>query len=110
MLYSLLYQNMMTLPHDREYGGLDARRGSLTLRDVAAKTDALMVTCNRCERAMRYPLPTLIEHHGPDYTVPMLLHELSHECVRGASVSAYDLCGVHCPELSGLFLAQRQAG
>jgi hypothetical protein len=47
---------------------LDA--GSPTLSDVAAKTDGLMVVRERAER------PTPIEHHGPDYTVPMLLHEL----------------------------------
>ena len=27
------------------------------------------------------------------------LRLLSKDCVKRASVSAYDLCGVHCPEL-----------
>jgi hypothetical protein len=36
-------------------------RGSPTLSDVAAKTDMLAVACSRCERAVRYPLATLID-------------------------------------------------
>jgi hypothetical protein len=35
-------------------------RGSLTLGDVAAKTDALAVGCSRCERAGRYPVAKLM--------------------------------------------------
>jgi hypothetical protein len=34
--------------------------GSLTLADVADRTDVLAVACGRCERAGRYPLATLI--------------------------------------------------
>jgi hypothetical protein len=33
--------------------------GSLTLDDVEAKTDVLVLTCNRCERAGQYPVATL---------------------------------------------------
>jgi len=49
--------------------------GSLTLGDVAAKTDVLAVACTRCDRTGRYPLAALIEKHVPAYTIPTLLHE-----------------------------------
>jgi hypothetical protein len=30
--------------------------GSLTLLDVAGKTDTLVIACSRCDRAGRYPV------------------------------------------------------
>jgi hypothetical protein len=38
--------------------------GSLTLADVAARTETLAVACSRCDRAGRYRLDRLIERHG----------------------------------------------
>jgi hypothetical protein len=35
-------------------------KGSLTLADVAARTDMLAVACSRCDRAGRYPLARLM--------------------------------------------------
>jgi hypothetical protein len=83
--------------------------GSLTLGDVAAKADALAIACSHCGTARQYILATLIEKHSSAYTVPMLLHELSRDCHKRKFVRHYDQCGVHCPELSGLFLVQRLA-
>jgi hypothetical protein len=81
-------------------------RGSITLADVAARTDTLAVACSRCDRAGRYPVATLIGRHGGWFTVPALLRILSADCPkRQQSVSAYDLCGVHCPDLPALFPA-----
>ena len=51
--------------------------GSLTLLDVAGKTDTLVVSCSRCDRAGRYPLASLIERHGRSFPIPALLRELS---------------------------------
>ncbi len=53
----------------------------------------------------RYDLDTLIARHGEGFGIPRLLRLLSKDCVKHASVSAYDLCGVHCPELPGFFLS-----
>jgi hypothetical protein len=36
-----------------------------------------------------------------------MLRTLSADCPKRQSVSAYDLCGVHCPELPALFLPGR---
>ncbi len=80
-------------------------KGPITLGDVAEHTTALAVACNRCERAGRYDLDTLIARHGEGFGIPRLLRLLSKDCVKHASVSAYDLCGVHCPELPGFFLS-----
>jgi hypothetical protein len=65
----------------------------------------LAVACSRCERAGRYSVATLIARHGAELPVPELLRRLSDDCTKRALISAYDLCGVYCPELSGLFLA-----
>jgi hypothetical protein len=73
------------------------------LGDVAARTDALEVACTRCDRAGRYPLATLIERHGRSFPIPTL-RAFSEDCPKRFSVSAYDLCGVHCPELARLFM------
>jgi hypothetical protein len=74
-------------------------------RTVAAHTATLAVTCSRCDQAGRYSLDTLIDHHGPGFGIPALLRLLSDDCPKGKSVSAYDLCGVHCPDLSTFFRA-----
>jgi hypothetical protein len=77
--------------------------GSITLADVSARTEVLVVACGRCDRAGRYPLAKLIERHGGGSGVAALLRWLSADCPKRTSISAYDLCGVHCPELSRLF-------
>lgn len=81
--------------------------GSITLADVAARTDGLVVACTRCERAGRYSLDTLIRRHGPAFGVPALLRHLSADCPKRQSISVYDLCDAHAPELSTLFLGRR---
>ncbi len=78
--------------------------GSITLGDVGEHTTVLAVACSRCS-ARRYNLDTLITRHGEGFGIPKLLRLLSKDCVKSASVSAYDLCGVHCPELPAFFLS-----
>jgi hypothetical protein len=80
--------------------------GSITLGDVAERTAVLAVACSRCERAGRYNLDTLIARHGVGFGIPALLRMLSDDCPKRKSVSAYDLCGIHCPELPSLFLGK----
>jgi hypothetical protein len=77
--------------------------GSLSLGDVASRTADLAVACTRCYRAGRYHLAKLIDRHGSAFPVPELLRLLSADCPKRASVSAYDVCGAHFPELYGLF-------
>ncbi len=77
--------------------------GALTLADVAGLTEHLAIACNRCGRAGRYRLDRLIWRHGANFAVPALLRLLSADCPKRESVSVYDLCGIHCPELPGLF-------
>ena len=55
-------------------------------------------------------MATLIEKHGPKHTIPTLLRTLSAVCPKHTSLAAiYDICGLHCPELAGFFLAKRKA-
>jgi hypothetical protein len=81
--------------------------GSITLHQVATRTAALAVACTRCDRAGRYNLGLLIAWPGPAFGVPALLRLLSADCPKRNAISAYDLCGVHCPDLSTLFRADR---
>lgn len=78
-------------------------RGSLTLSDVAARTDSLAVACSRCDRAGRYPMAKLLDQRGRDFSIPDLLRDLSRDCPKRETLSQYNLCGVHCPELPALF-------
>jgi hypothetical protein len=82
--------------------------GSITLGQAAERTASLGIACGRCDRAGRYRLETLIRRHGPDFGIPALLNELSADCPKRRSVSAYDLCGIHAPQLSGLFNGEPQ--
>jgi hypothetical protein len=77
--------------------------GSITLAAVAERTAVLAIACDRCDRAGRYPLATLIGRHGAEFGIPMLLRELSADCPKRQTVSNYDNCGIHCPDLSTLF-------
>jgi hypothetical protein len=78
--------------------------GSITLGEVAERTAVLAVACSRCDRAGRYKLDTLIARYGADFGIPDLLAVLSEDCPKRASVTIYDRCGVHCPDLPSLFL------
>jgi hypothetical protein len=78
--------------------------GSITLGEAAGHTAALTVACTRCDRAGKYRLETLIARHGEGFGIPRLLRLLSKDCPKRPSVSAYYLCGVHCPELPSFFL------
>jgi hypothetical protein len=49
---------------------------------------------------------TLIKRYNRRMGVPALLGKLSADCPKRKSVSTYDLCGIHCPGLSALFLPQ----
>jgi hypothetical protein len=79
--------------------------GFLTLGDVAARTGDLAGACTRCDRSGRYRVARLVEQHGAAFPVPELLRQLSANCPKRGSVSTYDLCGAHFPELSKLFLS-----
>jgi hypothetical protein len=47
--------------------------GAITLADVAARIDILIVACTRCDRSGRYSMATLIGRHGRWFPVPGLL-------------------------------------
>ena len=81
--------------------------GSITLGEAAEHTAVLAVACSRCERAGRYSLDTLIARHGDDFGIPSLLRLLSDDCPKRQSITVYDLCGVHCPELPRSSWARR---
>ncbi len=81
--------------------------GSITLGEAAEHTAVLIVECTRCDRAGKYRLEALIARHGEDFGIPDLLRLLSEDCPKRKSITVYDLCGVHCPELPSFFLGDR---
>jgi hypothetical protein len=95
-------------PRQRRWGDEALMSGLITLSEVAERTAALVVASDRCERAGRYNLGTLISRHGADFGIPALLALLSDDCPKRKSVSFYDRCGVHCPELPSLFLGKTE--
>jgi hypothetical protein len=82
-----------------------ATSGSISLSEVSERTAVLAVACSRCERAGKYRLETLIARHGADFG-PDLLRQLSDDCSKRKSVTVYDRCGVHCPQLPSFFLGK----
>jgi len=83
-----------------------ATSGSISLSEVAEHTAVLAVACSRCERAGKYRLETLIARHGADFGIPDLLRQLSDDCPKRKSITVYDRCGVHCPQLPSFFLGK----
>jgi hypothetical protein len=80
--------------------------GSITLSDVAERTEVLNVACTLPARGGRYHLDSLIARHGPDFGIPLLLRNLSADCLKRESITVHDLCGIHCPDLARLFLME----
>jgi len=63
----------------------------------------LVVACRKCERRGRLRISRLIAEHGDD--PPNLKALFAHDCPRftNPSVSIYERCGVHFPELPEWF-------
>ena len=77
--------------------------GSITLGQVAEHIAVLAVACSRCEQVGRYRQETWIARHGKDFGIPDRLRLLSEDCPKRESITVYDLCGVHCPQLRRSF-------
>ncbi len=77
--------------------------GAITLANVAARTDTLVVACRRCDRSGGYPMATLIQRHGRWFPVPGLLHLLSADCPQWQTARMHEPCVIHCPGLPALF-------
>lgn len=80
--------------------------GSIALGEAAKHTAVLTVACTRCDRAGKYRLETIITRHREDFGVQDLLRLLSDDCPKRNSVTVYDLCGIHCPQLPAFFLGK----
>jgi hypothetical protein len=76
----------------------------ITLADMQARgMTMLAVACRRCERRGRLKIARLIaEHGGSDHDLRRLI---AHDCPRmqDPSVSIYERCGIHFPELPKWF-------
>jgi hypothetical protein len=74
------------------------------LRDVAALTAVLNVTCRKCGRRGRLHTARWVREYGPDRPMPDLTRTPVGECPRLRSADIYDRRDAHCPELSAQFI------
>jgi hypothetical protein len=73
--------------------------GSITLAQVAARTDELTIACSKCDRTGQYRLQTLIGRYKPQFRITDLLRMLSQGCPMREFVGAFAVCGIHCVDL-----------
>jgi len=78
--------------------------GFLTLADIAGRLATLEVACNRCDRRGRLHTDRLLAEHGPALPIPELRRIVAADCAKMQAERMHDVCGVHFPELSRLFL------
>jgi hypothetical protein len=70
----------------------------------------LDVACSRCERRGRLSVAKLIERHGAGAGLPDLRQTIAGDCPHVGTASIHDRCGVHYPQLPGLFVPSRPNG
>lgn len=79
------------------------RGTTISLADVAARTEVLAVACNRCERRGRLSVARLVNQHGGTMPMRALLRFLTQDCCRHGAIGVNDHCGACFPELPTLF-------
>lgn len=82
------------------------RNGSITVGDLVGKLDVLRVECTRCDRKGQYPVAKLLAELGPDAMLTYWRERIIADCPKQQSVSNYDRCGAHCPDLRKVFPAK----
>ena len=78
--------------------------GFVTLGQIAGRLAVLDVACNRCDRRGRLRIDSLVTEHGPALPIPELRRTVAADCAKMQAGHMHDVCGVHFPELSRLFL------
>jgi hypothetical protein len=84
--------------------------GSILLGQVADHLVTLEIACNRCERKGRAAVDRLMTQHGPLMSIPTLLVLLSADCPKRQAAKMHDVCGVHLPQLSAIFMPKLPGG
>jgi hypothetical protein len=77
-----------------------------TLGEIAACTSMLIVACSRCDRRGRCRLDALIDRHGADAPVRVIVPELIAGCPQRDSPALMERCDIRFPELRELFPAR----
>ncbi len=70
--------------------------GAVTLRQIHGTREMLDVRCDRCGRAGRYRVATLVERYGLDSGLPAIASALEEGCPRKGEHGG---CFVIFPEL-----------
>jgi hypothetical protein len=76
---------------------------TISLGEVAERTEMLGMTCNRCDRRGRLRIARLAAEHGPSMPMPTLLHLLTADCPQHGAMGVTDQCGAYFPDLPALF-------
>ncbi len=71
--------------------------GAVILRDYPR--DVVRIDCQRCERAGRYRLASLVARFGPGAAMPDVLAVLARDCPRRGAERFSDPCGAGFPDL-----------
>jgi hypothetical protein len=79
--------------------------GSISRGDLRGKLTMLEIACRRCDRRGRLRIDRLIAEHGERAGLPDLRVLLAADCPHIRSAEITNCCGVHFPQLPGLFAA-----
>ena len=73
------------------------RDGAIIFSDLIGKLDVLVVACDKCGRAGRYPLQRLIDERGRNATIVDWLDQLTADCSKKTTHNMSDQCGARVP-------------
>jgi hypothetical protein len=74
----------------------------LTLGDIVARFDTLVVACTRCDHQARHPVTALIARYGSQFLLWDVLSVLSQGCPAQETVRPDAPCGIYYPDLPSL--------
>jgi hypothetical protein len=76
---------------------------SITLGEVAARTDILDIRCGRCERHGRLNVARLLAQHGPETPIAEVMRAQIGDCPKRDDAQIQNRCDPYSPDLVRLF-------
>ncbi len=67
----------------------------------------LALACRKCERRGRVSVARLLAEWGEHAALADIADDATVDCPRRNARQLYELCGVHWPDLPGLFVAPK---
>lgn len=81
-----------------------ARRGYVTLGEIAERLPMLWVQCDRCGRAAKYRTDKLVAKYGADASIEPFQNDITRDCPKrqDPNIELGNGCAPLCPDLSKL--------